>query len=132
VTERAVESADVTGVWRGRWMTSAATGDTAARDYGRWQAHGGGSSRWACSDCVDTEVAPEGRTMAWDTDECRQGNRLVGARAHTSEISPANLRALELLQAWLAEDPSYDRETWTRLKRAVEENRLSERSRFGD
>ncbi len=40
--------------------------------------------------------------------------------------------AKRLLQSWLAEDPAYDVKAWAIVKPLIEENRLSERSRFDD
>jgi hypothetical protein len=41
-----------------------------------------------------------------------------------------NEAAKQLILAWLAEDSSYDEETWPVLQKTIEENRLSKRRRF--
>jgi hypothetical protein len=35
-----------------------------------------------------------------------------------------------LLRQWLADESGYDEATWTRVKQAIEANRLSDRPRF--
>lgn len=39
---------------------------------------------------------------------------------------------IALLVNWMADETNDDVETWPRLKQAIEENRLSDRSRFSD
>lgn len=54
--------------------------------------------------------------------------------SHTS-VSMAKTKARKLarlLDTWLADDSGYDERTWPRLKKAIEENRLSSRKRFDD
>jgi len=43
-----------------------------------------------------------------------------------------NEAALRLLGESMADESGYDEETWPLLKKAIEEDRLSERKRFGD
>ncbi len=43
-----------------------------------------------------------------------------------------SLAALALIEQWIAEDPAYDIATWPAVKKAIEENRLSDRPRFSD
>ena len=40
--------------------------------------------------------------------------------------------AMRLLQAWLADDSGYDERVWELVKKAIEENKLSNRKRFDD
>ncbi len=40
--------------------------------------------------------------------------------------------AMRLLQAWLADDSGYDERVWELVKKAIEENKLSDRKRFDD
>ena len=39
---------------------------------------------------------------------------------------------LKLVEQWLAEDDGYDQEAWPIIRQDIEENRLSDRSRFHD
>lgn len=39
---------------------------------------------------------------------------------------------MKLLDSWLADESGYDERVWPRLKKAIEENRLSSRKRFDD
>jgi len=41
-----------------------------------------------------------------------------------------NEAAIRLLEEWMADESGYDEETWPKVKKAVEENRLSYRKRF--
>lgn len=41
-----------------------------------------------------------------------------------------NEAAVRLMKEWLKDESGYDEETWSRLKAAIEANRLSSRSRF--
>ena len=41
-----------------------------------------------------------------------------------------NEAAIQLLAEWMADESGYDEETWPKVKQAIEENRLSSRSRF--
>jgi hypothetical protein len=43
-----------------------------------------------------------------------------------------NQAAIRLLQEWLADESGYDEENWPIIKKAIEENRLSDRKRFDD
>jgi len=43
-----------------------------------------------------------------------------------------NEAALRLLGEWMADESGYDEETWPLLKKAIEEDRFSERKRFAD
>jgi hypothetical protein len=40
--------------------------------------------------------------------------------------------AIRLFQDWLADETGYDEESWEKVKRAIENNRLSDRRRFDD
>ena len=46
--------------------------------------------------------------------------------------SLAAKRLVNLINSWHAEDSGYDERCWPRLKKAIEENRLSARRRFND
>ncbi len=48
----------------------------------------------------------------------------------TAAQSLKNQAAIELLKAWRAEDAQEQRETWTVVKAALEEDRLSDRPLF--
>ncbi len=52
------------------------------------------------------------------------------------QINPAqkqkNESVIELLDEWLADESGYDEQVWPTVKKLIEENRLSDRSRFGD
>lgn len=53
--------------------------------------------------------------------------------ARDSEVQRRkNQKALALLREWLADESGYDERTWPILKKAIEENRLSDRKRFSD
>ena len=43
-----------------------------------------------------------------------------------------NKAAIALLDEWLNDDSGYDDEAWPILRAAIEENRISDRNRFGD
>jgi hypothetical protein len=43
-----------------------------------------------------------------------------------------NEAARQLLREWRADTSGYDEEAWPKVKRIIEENRLSARSKFGD
>jgi hypothetical protein len=62
--------------------------------------------------------------------------RVVFAETHPEPVFPdyrrRQLAAIDLLNAWLADDSGYDERTWPELKKAIEENRTSYRRRFGD
>jgi hypothetical protein len=58
----------------------------------------------------------------------------VGTQASGAEqpaLPPENVRALALIDKWLADESGYDEEVWPVIKRDIEENRLSDRKRFG-
>lgn len=40
--------------------------------------------------------------------------------------------AIRLLQTWLTDESDYDEKAWALVKKAIEENRLSNRKRFDD
>jgi len=42
----------------------------------------------------------------------------------------ASQEAIRLLQEWMADESGYDEEVWPVVKKAIEENRPSYRSRF--
>ena len=69
-----------------------------------------------------------------DQDRFATASRLVCfiLRPHlaTSPQVEKNARAIALLQSWLDEDSDYDRTVWPQVKRAIEENRLSDRNLF--
>jgi hypothetical protein len=52
------------------------------------------------------------------------------------QVNPAqqqkNESAIELLDEWLADESGYDERVWPTVKKLLEENRLADRSRFGD
>jgi len=57
------------------------------------------------------------------------------ARSSRTPESLARIKARKLkklLDTWLADESGYDERVWPRLKRAIEENRLSSRKRFDD
>ena len=61
----------------------------------------------------------------------------VTKRVRLSRIRPsrhsAKTRKLnKLLDAWLADESGYDERVWPIIKKAIEENRMSNRSRFSD
>jgi hypothetical protein len=39
---------------------------------------------------------------------------------------------MRLLDSWLADESGYDERVWPRLKKSIEENRLSSRRRFDE
>jgi len=43
-----------------------------------------------------------------------------------------NEAAIQLIAEWLADESGYDEKTWPIVKKAIEENRLSYRRRFGE
>jgi hypothetical protein len=43
-----------------------------------------------------------------------------------------NAAAVSLLSAWLEDTSGYDEQVWPRVKQSIEQNRLSDRSRFGE
>ena len=43
-----------------------------------------------------------------------------------------NEAAIRLLREWMADESGYDEETWPKVKKVIEENRLSCRRRFND
>jgi len=43
-----------------------------------------------------------------------------------------NEAAIQLIAEWLADESGYDERTWPIVKKAIEENRLSYRRRFGE
>lgn len=51
--------------------------------------------------------------------------------AHTGPEPKGSAEAvLRLVEQWLAEEDNYDQEVWPIVQRDIEENRLSDRSRF--
>ena len=54
-----------------------------------------------------------------------RGHPVAGQKAR-------NKAAIALLDKWLADESGYDERVWPRLKKAIEENRLSSRKRFDD
>jgi hypothetical protein len=52
------------------------------------------------------------------------------------QVDPAqqqkNESAIDLLDEWLADESGYDEQVWPTVKKLLEENCLSGRSRFGD
>ena len=53
----------------------------------------------------------------------------VGAKASAASRGSAEV-ILKLVEQWLAEDDGYDHEVWPIIQQGIEENRLSDRSRF--
>jgi hypothetical protein len=47
-------------------------------------------------------------------------------------MPPAARKFRKLIRSWLADDSGYDEQAWPRIKRVIEENRLSRRKRFDD
>ena len=43
-----------------------------------------------------------------------------------------NAEAIALLDSWLADESGYDAEVWPTFRKAIEEDRLSDRKRFAD
>ncbi len=72
--------------------------------------------------------------------EKRSARQALAANAcqpSPSEDTPATQRArneslIELLDEWMANDSGYDEAVWPRVKQAIQENRLSYRSRLSD
>jgi len=58
----------------------------------------------------------------------------VSARSEMdlAEQKARNQRVIQLLNSWLADESGYDEATWPKVKKALEENRLSRRRRFCD
>lgn len=61
----------------------------------------------------------------------------IDKNTETVEISDEILRiknevAIRLFQDWLADETGYDEKTWEKVKRVIENNRLSDRRRFDD
>jgi hypothetical protein len=57
------------------------------------------------------------------------------ARPSHSPLSRPRTKArklIKLLDSWLADESGHDERAWPRLKKAIEENRLSPRKRFDD
>lgn len=52
-------------------------------------------------------------------------NRISMRRTKTRKL-------VKLLDIWLADETGYDERMWPRLKKSIEENRLSARKRFDD
>lgn len=52
--------------------------------------------------------------------------------AQLAEQKKKNQAAIKLLDSWLQEESDYDTRVWPQVKKAIEENRLSERNRFSD
>lgn len=44
----------------------------------------------------------------------------------------ANKNAIQLIEGWLDDDSDYDKQVWPTMKKAIDENRLSHRSRFAE
>lgn len=49
-----------------------------------------------------------------------------------TERMQRNLAAIKLLEEWLADESGYDERVWPVVRKAIEENRASYRSRFSD
>jgi hypothetical protein len=54
------------------------------------------------------------------------------ARIAAMEQRVRNQAAIELLDSWMRDESGYDEEAWPGIKKAIEENRMSDRSRFSD
>ena len=57
------------------------------------------------------------------------------ARSPRMRVSMHRTKArklMKLLDTWLADESGYDERVWPRLKKTIEENRLSLRKRFDD
>jgi hypothetical protein len=59
-------------------------------------------------------------------------HRAISLRKALAVQRTKNRVAISLLQNWLADESGYDEAVWPRVKRAIEEHRLSERPRFND
>ena len=59
---------------------------------------------------------------------------LSAQKARIAEIKQRakNQAAIDLLEGWLQDESGYDEEVWPGIKKAIEENRMSDRSRFSD
>lgn len=59
---------------------------------------------------------------------------IAPAKSMAIKVSPAPRGSaeavLKLVEQWLAEDDGYDQEVWPIIQQDIEENRLSDRSRF--
>lgn len=64
--------------------------------------------------------------MAQELADVRAAGEAVGTQ------QAKNKAALRLLREWMADESGCDEETWPLLKKAIKEDRLSERKRFGD
>jgi len=53
-------------------------------------------------------------------------------RKRADTMPPAARKFRKLIRSWLADDSGYDEQAWPRIKRVIEENRLSRRKRFDD
>lgn len=60
----------------------------------------------------------------------------AGGPSKVASASPAqrekNAAAIRLIESWLADESGYDEAVWPIVKAAIEDNRLSDRSRFGE
>ena len=53
-------------------------------------------------------------------------------KENNNQINLKNLKAIGFMKRLLNEDPSYDKEIWKKLKKSIEDNRLSYRKRFNN
>jgi len=59
--------------------------------------------------------------------------KIHGIRRPKSSVSRSKTHKLvRLLDSWLADESGYDERVWPRLKKSIEENRLSSRRRFDE
>lgn len=133
MSEYIIELTNARRTSKGEWsdvtvLTSDASGEQ--RHYGQESKRRWMLDRWTFAEYLDT-VAFTPRYLFWGTSTYQVYSQ--AREAHSAGVGDAseNDRALELLQTWLAQDPRYDRAVWPRLKDVIDENRLSERRRFG-
>jgi hypothetical protein len=84
-----------------------------------------------------TDFAPEAQGSPPEVSLVTEARiSLVSLEAPSEAMLPEyrrrQLAAIDLLNAWLADDSGYDERTWPELKKAIEESRTSYRRRFSD
>ena len=53
-------------------------------------------------------------------------------KASKSEIENRKRETIRIIQEWMKDDCDYDAKVWPRVKKKIDENRLSARHRFRD
>ena len=79
--------------------------------------------------CPSTRPGVGGNSLKPDLKD-----RETGSGPENDPVGGRTCRAREaigLLDAWLADESGYDERVWPSVKQGLEENRLSDRSRFG-